>query len=300
MFLSAIRTIIRDREIIVRDGDTAKVVRVPATLQFGFIAVLLFLTAWSGYAAARLVTAETAVLSYQAHERAEHARIAERQEVLAALGAQLLEERYQAKLAELEALGVDVPAVGGPFEESSEGDENFRELFNNWKKLDSLHDGAIAVPSDKPVKDATLTSAFGTRTDPFKGRRANHGGIDLAGPVGTPIYATADGVVLRAGWNRGGYGNLVEVDHGNGIVTRYAHMSRVSVKAGDRIERGQQVGKMGSTGRSTGSHLHYEVRIDGKAVNPIPFMRSADYLVALNDQNDEAMEEIGLGGGARR
>ena len=298
MFISAIRNIVRDREIIVRDGDTAKIVRIPALMQFAVIAILLCLTAWSGYAAARLATAHSAVLSYQAHERAEHARLAERQEVLAALGAQLLEERYQAKLAELEEMGVDMPAMGGPFEETDKGDENFRELFNNWKKLDSLHSGAIAVPSDKPVKSATLTSAYGTRTDPFKGSRARHGGIDLAGPVGTPIYVTADGVVLRAGWNNGGYGNLVEVDHGNGIITRYAHMSKITVKAGERVKRGQKVGQMGSTGRSTGSHLHYEVRIDGKAVNPIPFMRSADYLVALNDKA-EGSEEVGLGGGGR-
>ena len=112
--------------------------------------------------------------------------------------------------------------------------------------------------------------------------------------------ATADATVLRAGFNSGGYGNLIELDHGKGISTRYGHLSRIMVSAGQRITRGQVIGLMGSTGRSTGSHLHYEVRIDGKAVNPIPFMRSADYLVALNAQNDEAMEEIGLGGGARR
>lgn len=275
-----------------------KIVRIPAAVQFAVVALLLFLTAWSSYAAARIATAESAVISYQQNERAELARIAERQKALAALGAQLLEERYQAKLAELEALGVDV-AVGGPFEAASEGDATFRELFSNWKKLDNLHDGAIAVPSDKPVKAASLTSSFGTRTDPFKGRRAMHGGIDLAGPVGTPIYATADGVVLRSGWNSGGYGNMVEIDHGNGIVTRYAHMSQVLIKKGARISRGQQIGKMGSTGRSTGSHLHYEVRIDGKPVNPIPFMKSTDYLVAMQQQNDQAMEDIGLGGGGR-
>ncbi len=298
MLISAMRKILRDRELVVRDGTALKIVRIPVAVQMAVIAVLLFLTAWSSYAAARIATAESAVISYQQHERAELARIAERQKALAALGAQLLEERYQAKLAELEALGVDV-AVGGPFEAAGEGDATFRELFSNWKKLDNLHNGAIAVPSDKPVKAASLTSSFGTRTDPFKGRRAMHGGIDLAGPVGTPIYATADGVVIRAGYNRGGYGNLVEIDHGNGIVTRYAHMSKILTKKGDRIDRGQQIGAMGSTGRSTGSHLHYEVRIDGKPVNPIPFMKSTDYLVAMQQQNDQAMEDIGLGGGGR-
>ena len=97
-----------------------------------------------------------------------------------------------------------------------------------------------------------------------------HPGIDLAGAYGTPIYATADGTVLRAGWNSGGYGNLVEIDHGRGITTRYGHMSAILVQAGDHVTRGQQIGRMGSTGRSTGNHLHYEVRIDGRAGEPDP------------------------------
>ena len=108
-----------------------------------------------------------------------------------------------------------------------------------------------------------------------------HAGIDLAGPIGTPIYATADGIVSDAGCNSGGYGNLVKIDHGRGIETRYGHLSAILVSAGQRVARGQQIGRMGSTGRSTGSHLHYEVRIDGRAVNPIPFMKSTDYLLAM-------------------
>ena len=124
-----------------------------------------------------------------------------------------------------------------------------------------------------------------------------HAGIDLAGPVGTPIHATADGIVVRAGWNSGGYGNLVEIDHGRGIITRYGHMSSMSVKSGARVSRGQVIGRMGSTGRSTGSHLHYEVRIDDRPVNPIPFMRSTDYLVAMKRAgNNPAMDAVALGG----
>jgi murein DD-endopeptidase MepM/ murein hydrolase activator NlpD len=140
-------------------------------------------------------------------------------------------------------------------------------------------------------------SGFGYRSDPFNHHSAMHPGLDLAGPIGTPIYATADGVVLRAGWNSGGYGNLVEIDHGRGITTRYGHMSAILVRPGDRITRGQQVGRMGSTGRSTGSHLHYEVRIDGRAVNPMPFMKSTDYVLAMQRRSGAApMESLAIGG----
>ncbi len=118
--------------------------------------------------------------------------------------------------------------VGGPFE--SVGNTTFKALFNSWKKLDQLQDGVIAIPSDKPVKtNVSFTSGFGVRSDPFHAGAAMHPGIDLAGAYGTPIYATADGTVLRSGWNSGGYGNLVEVDHGRGITTRYGHMSAILV-----------------------------------------------------------------------
>ena len=115
-----------------------------------------------------------------------------------------------------------------------------------------------------------------------------HAGIDLAGPMGTPIYATADGIVGRSEWNNGGYGNLVEIDHGQGIQTRYGHLSQRIAQAGQRVHRGELIGLMGSTGRSTGSHLHYEVRIDGRAVNPIPFMQSSSTFIALAESRRPA------------
>ena len=119
----------------------------------------------------------------------------------------------------------------------------------------------------------------------------------LPGAYGTPIYATADGTVLRAGWNSGGYGNLVEIDHGRGITTRYGHMSAILVSAGQHVTRGQQIGRMGSTGRSTGNHLHYEVRIDGRAVNPIPFMKSTDYVLAMQRRAGAlSMDAVAIGG----
>jgi murein DD-endopeptidase MepM/ murein hydrolase activator NlpD len=175
-------------------------------------------------------------------------------------------------------------AMGGPLEEVSEGsnaDPRFRELFTTWRQLDQLEQGAAAIPSVHPIRDSiAFTSGYGVRSDPFRGRAAMHAGIDLAGPYGTPIYATADGIVGRAEYNNGGYGNLVEINHGQGIQTRYGHLSRYVTRAGQRVRRGELIGYMGSTGRSTGSHLHYEVRINGLAVNPVPFITQA---ATIND-----------------
>lgn len=212
-----------------------------------------------------------------------------------------LDARYKLATRELRKLGLTPQrlAVGGPFEPATKTDPTFKALFNSWKRLDSLQDGVIAVPSDKPVRTASFTSSFGVRSDPFGRGAAMHAGIDLAGPLGTPIYATADGTVSEAGWHNGGYGNLIKIDHGRGIETRYAHLQSMSVRAGERIRRGQVIGRMGSTGRSTGSHLHYEVRIDGRAVNPIPFMRSTDFILAIRDRNGAAMDQVAQGGPAR-
>ncbi|WP_294193076.1 M23 family metallopeptidase [uncultured Sphingomonas sp.] len=163
-------------------------------------------------------------------------------------------------------------------------DAQFRSLFMSWKKLDGGNTGAIAIPSVQPVSSLKFTSNFGIRSDPFRGTAAMHAGVDIPGPIGTPIYATADGIVSHAG-RQGGYGNLVEINHGKGIATRYGHLSRIIVADNARVKRGQMIALMGSTGRSTGSHLHYEVRIDGHAVNPIPFLTTADYLLAAQDRS---------------
>jgi len=178
-------------------------------------------------------------------------------------------------------------AMGGPLEEVAEGgnaDPRFRELFTTWRQLDQLEQGAAAIPSAHPIRDSiAFTSGYGVRSDPFRGRAAMHAGVDLAGPHGTPIYATADGIVGKAEYNRGGYGNYVEINHGQGIETRYGHLSRYVTRAGQRVRRGELIGYMGSTGRSTGSHLHYEVRINGRAVNPVPFITQAAALASLRD-----------------
>ena len=167
----------------------------------------------------------------------------------------------------------------------------FQALFQSWKKLDAITNGVISIPSIQPIANFTFTSAYGVRSDPFRGAAAMHAGIDLASPAGTPIYATADGVIDRAEWF-GGYGNMVEIDHGKGIATRYGHMSRIAATAGQRVKRGDLIGYVGSTGRSTGNHLHYEVRIDGRAVNPLPFLASANYVMAAND----GASDVALGG----
>ena len=233
-------------------------------------------------------------------------RAAGKLEAQEAAAAAELEARYTQATGELRKLGLTPQrlGVGGPLEPATKADPTFKALFNSWRRLDTLQDGVIAVPSDVPVRDAAFTSEFGLRSDPFGRGRAMHAGIDLAGPVGTPIYATADGTISEAGWNSGGYGNLIKIDHGRGIETRYGHLHSMSVRGGERVKRGQMIGRMGSTGRSTGSHLHYEVRIDGRAVNPIPFMRSTDFILAIrNRSNGTAMDQVALGGpnrGARR
>ncbi|WP_066529246.1 M23 family metallopeptidase [Erythrobacter sp. CCH5-A1] len=137
----------------------------------------------------------------------------------------------------------------------------------------------ISVPSRMPLEGAALTSGFGMRTHPVLGGRRQHQGIDLAAPAGTPVYATADGVVSRADWYSS-YGLYISLEHGASMQTRYAHLSRLAVAAGDSVKKGDLIGYVGSTGRSTGPHLHYEVRVEGLAVNPIPYMVESDAQLA--------------------
>lgn len=158
-------------------------------------------------------------------------------------------------------------------------DVGFSNLFASLQRLDGNARSAAYIPSGRPVEKLSLTSNFGPRSDPFNGSSRMHKGIDIPGPVGTPIYATADGIVNRSGW-ASGYGNLVQISHGGGMETRYGHMSKLLVAENAYVRRGQLIGLMGSTGRSTGSHLHYEVRVEGAAINPIPFVAGQDYLVA--------------------
>jgi len=308
-FVALSRGFFSDREFFIHDGQRLRRFRVSAPVQAFFFFLSLVLVGWSGYSAAQLFVgsaANRAIVSPYAAQLKKLAAETDRR-------VQLVEQRQMALAAALADQDVDpetlkrlgfypaaagTGAVGGPFD-SAGADPTFKQLFNSWKKLDTLAGGAIAIPSDKPLRTAEFTSGFGVRSDPFRHGAAMHPGIDLAAPYGTPVYATADGTVLRAGWNSGGYGNLVEIDHGRGIVTRYGHMSKIIVGEGQHVTRGQQVGYVGSTGRSTGNHLHYEVRIDNSPVNPIPFMRSTDYLMAMKKAgNNRSMDAVALGGPA--
>ncbi len=183
------------------------------------------------------------------------------------------------------------------------GDEEFRRLFASWKSLDSgngamitpimtaanagraispvsvstvtapvLAPSRVSIPSIVPVDGAALTSGYGMRWHPVLGGRRAHKGVDLAEPVGTPVRASADGVVSKAEWFSS-YGLFVSLEHGGNIQTRYGHMSRLNVASGQSVHKGDIIGYVGSTGRSTGPHLHYEVRIAGTAVSPIPYMQ---------------------------
>ncbi|MBN8808371.1 MAG: M23 family metallopeptidase [Sphingomonas sp.] len=213
------------------------------------------------------------------------------------------ERRYAVAVQRAKAVGIDprrfMPrgtAMGGPLiaADSAEAtadlaaDAQFRALFQTWKKLDTLENGLISIPSVQPVANLSFTSNFGIRSDPFRGTAAFHPGVDIPCGVGTAVYATADGVVDRAE-RLGGYGNLVEIDHGRGIQTRFGHLSKILVTAGEHVKRGQLIALSGSTGRSTGPHLHYEVRIDGRAVNPVPFLTTADYSVAVRSPDLHAV-----------
>ncbi len=135
------------------------------------------------------------------------------------------------------------------------------------------------LPVTMPVAGARLTSRFGNRRDPLRAVRAFHAGLDFAAPRGTRVRAPAAGVVRFAG-RRGAFGRLVEIDHGGGLVTRFAHLSRILVRRGARVRRGEPVGVVGSSGRSTGPHLHYEVRVDGRAVDPLTFLDAGRELLA--------------------
>ncbi len=173
--------------------------------------------------------------------------------------------------------------LGGPFVpadgDAAGADPRFAELFVNWQRVEQLEDAMASLPSFVPARTYTLTSGFGFRYDPFHGRGAQHAGLDMAGAHGEPIHSAAAGQVVRAE-RYGAYGNTVDIDHGRGILTRYAHLASIKVSVGDRVEMGERIAAMGSTGRSTGTHLHYEVRIDGQPVNPRPFIESSSYLLA--------------------
>ncbi|RPF71453.1 M23 family metallopeptidase [Aurantiacibacter spongiae] len=191
---------------------------------------------------------------------------------------------------------IDTGSVtANPADDSAE----FTELFASWEDLEeggrvtntgeiiAAPRASLAIPSRMPVDGVQLTSGYGMRDHPILRRRARHNGVDLAAASGTPVFATADGMVGKAQYF-GSYGNYVQIEHGGDMETRYAHLSGYTVSAGQHVNKGDLIGYIGSTGRSTGPHLHYEVRVDGEPVNPIP------YMTAHLDTTDDA--SAGRGG----
>jgi murein DD-endopeptidase MepM/ murein hydrolase activator NlpD len=186
----------------------------------------------------------------------------------------------------LESIGYDPDVadnVGGPFvplDPQEAFHDNLAYVAGELETFESLQAYARDLPLAQPLASLQITSNFGRRRDPFLGQVATHTGVDFGAVTGTIIRVTAPGTVISAGTN-GGYGRMVEVDHGNGLTTRYAHMSSIAVHVGDVIEAGTLVGRAGSTGRSTGPHLHYEIRRNGQAIDPLPFVRAGQEISAL-------------------
>lgn len=214
--------------------------------------------------------------------------------------------QMQAQLLRLDALGKhlteiakldrgefdfdDPPALGGPkstvsgagpsvptFEKSLDAvgaaiDDRQRQLTALQNLILTRELARQIVPGGRPVESGYISSLYGQRTDPFDGSNAFHPGLDFAGTAGTRVLAAADGIVSHAGVD-GGYGRVIEITHGNGYVSRYAHNAKLLVEPGQTVKRGDPIALMGSTGRSTGTHLHFEVLRDGHPVNPLPFVR---------------------------
>ena len=181
----------------------------------------------------------------------------------------------------LESIGIPFEAefdngIGGPFvplDHSVEFETHLLALEQSLKLYDSVSSVAKTVPLGTPVTGAKVSSRYGMRVDPFNKRMAMHGGLDFKAKRGTPVKATGYGVVVKAG-RQGGYGKVVEIRHKNGYTTRYAHLSRIKVQVGQHVEKGETIGKVGSTGRSTGPHLHYEVRKNDKTRNPAKYIQA--------------------------
>ena len=181
---------------------------------------------------------------------------------------------------DLRDLALDIDALSWRAYIQSRSFDEVTKLAHEKERL--MH----CIPAIQPVSVRQLTrmsSSFGYRSDPFNHRGKFHSGVDFTGALGTPIHSSGDGIVVTAAHSSSGFGNQVIIDHGFGYKTRYAHMSKILVSEGERVKRGQVIGAMGSTGRSTGTHLHYEVLVKNQPVNP---------LLYFNDMNEEEYEEM--------
>lgn len=205
------------------------------------------------------------------------------------IGQRVIEELH---IAQDEFDLFQVPAMGGVSHDELEKSQSFSDLLDQVDTLSiHLHEKELQLqtfsdlltdrelkmetfPAGRPIKNGAITSTFGWRVDPFSGRRSFHSGVDFAARRGAKVYAVASGLVIWAERD-GGYGNLVSIDHGDGYVTRYAHNRDILVKVGDRVDKGDAIAHMGSTGHSTGPHVHFEVLQDGIKINPWKFVRTA-------------------------
>lgn len=188
-------------------------------------------------------------------------------------------------------------AQGGPFipyddKGADEAGMDLTDLGQALDRLEALEKTLLAIPSGKPTNVVMLSSSFGHRRDPFNGRSAFHAGLDFRGRYGQPILAAANGRVTFVG-QKHGYGNVVEVTHGPGLMTRYAHLSGFNARTGQAVERGQQIARMGSTGRSTGTHLHFEVRLNGQPINPRRFLEAKSDVLEIQKIATERFSDNG-------
>ena len=178
-------------------------------------------------------------------------------------------------------------AMGGPlilYSENTDSDlataEPFAKLYAHYSRLIDLESAMRNIPIGMPAKKYYISSSFGIRKDPFRKKWAKHQGVDMAGWWNTPIYASANGTVTKAGVN-GAYGNFIEIDHGNGFRSRYGHLSKIKVKKGAQVTLEQEIGLMGSTGRSTSPHLHYEIWFNGKPINPQKIFKASGNVLKI-------------------
>jgi murein DD-endopeptidase MepM/ murein hydrolase activator NlpD len=186
-------------------------------------------------------------------------------------------------------------ALGGPFvpwegQDAMPGE--FEKLAKALSRMEFLESSLLAIPSGKPTATPMLSSSYGYRSDPFNGHAAFHAGLDFPGHNGQPILAAATGRVSFVG-QRSGYGNVVEVTHGNGIMTRYAHLSGFDARVGQQVLRGDRIARMGSTGRSTGPHLHFEVRVNGNPINPRRFLEARKDILQIQQVATARLADVG-------
>lgn len=231
-------------------------------------------------------------------------KIDARQRRFAMLLTHAVERRADKTAAAIRSFGLNPDALartaaraqGGPFvpwrgQRDAMPDE-FERLADALSRMEFLEASLMSIPSGRPTTAPMQSSSYGYRRDPFNGHAAFHAGIDFPGSHGQPILAAAAGKISFVG-QRSGYGNVVEVEHGNGIMTRYAHLSGFDARVGQAVKRGDKIARMGSTGRSTGDHLHFEVRLNGQPINPRRFLEAAQDVLQVQQIAKARLADVG-------